>query len=79
MNKADVGLGFIVATPWGLNFIAIELGIEGVPRFSMLSLVVWSYGLSLLPMILISLSIEGTAVWQAAFSNFNLTSAGSVI
>lgn len=34
MNKADVGLGFIVATPWGLNFIAIELGIEGVPRFS---------------------------------------------
>jgi len=38
MNKADVGLGCIVATLWGLNFIAIELGIEGVPPLMLVAI-----------------------------------------
>lgn len=31
MNKKDIGLGCIAATLWGLNFIAIKVGLEGVP------------------------------------------------
>ena len=38
MNKADVGLGCIVATLWGLNFIAIELGIENVPPLMLVAM-----------------------------------------
>ncbi len=38
MKRADVGLGCIIATLWGLNFIAIELGIEGVPPLMLVSI-----------------------------------------
>jgi len=64
---------------WGVGNVFMRRATLGVPRFSMLSLVVWSYGISLLPMVVVSLSIEGAAAWQAAFSNINLTSVGSII
>ncbi len=80
---AMTAIGFWVtlaaSASWGLGNVLMRRATLGVPRFSMLSLVVWSYGISLLPMVLISLTIEGTVAWQAAFSNFNLTSIGSVI
>ena len=80
---AMTALGFWVtlaaSASWGLGNVLMRRATLGVPRFSMLSLVVWSYGISLLPMVLISLTIEGAVAWQAAFSSFNLTSAGSVI
>ncbi|ABR50782.1 protein of unknown function DUF6, transmembrane [Alkaliphilus metalliredigens QYMF] len=31
MNKRDIGIGLIVATLWGLNFIAIKLGLADMP------------------------------------------------
>ncbi len=80
---AMTAIGFWVtlaaSVSWGLGNVLMRRATFGVPRFSMLSLVVWSYGISLLPMVLISLSVEGTAAWQTAFSNFNLTAVGSVI
>lgn len=31
MNRRDIGIGFIVAILWGLNFIAIKLGLANMP------------------------------------------------
>jgi len=80
---AMTAVGFWVtlaaSASWGAGNVFMRRATLGVPRFSMLSLVVWSYGISLLPMVVISLSIEGAAAWQAALSNINPTSIGSII
>ncbi len=76
-------LGFWVtlaaSASWGIGNVLMRRATFGVPRFSMLSLVVWSYGISLLPMTALSLAIEGLPAWQTAFNNFSYTAVGSVI
>jgi O-acetylserine/cysteine efflux transporter len=38
MKKQDIGLGLIVVTLWGMNFIAIKLGVSHVPPLFLVAL-----------------------------------------
>lgn len=38
MKKHDIGLGIIVATLWGMNFMAIKLGVSHVPPLLLVAL-----------------------------------------
>ena len=49
MRRSDAALGVLVAVLWGLNFVAIDAGLDQLPPLFFVSL---RYLLAVLPLIL---------------------------
>jgi O-acetylserine/cysteine efflux transporter len=78
-NMTAIGFWFILiaSSSWGVGNVIMRKVTQGIPPFSMLSLVVWSGFVSFFPMTILSLIIEGFSSWQQAISVMNWTSAFS--
>lgn len=79
MTAAGFWLTVAAAASWGTGNVIMRRIAQGVPQFSMVSLVVWAAAVAILPLALLSLSIEGYAAWQATWQSRNLTAVASVI
>lgn len=81
-NAGASALGFwMVLTAsfsWGVGNVIMRKVTLGVPPFSMLSLVVWSGLVSVLPTALLSLVIEGFESWKVAYASMDWISLASV-
>lgn len=79
MTAVGFGLTILASASWGIGNVIMRKATQGVPPFSMLSLVVWSGAVAIIPLALLSLLIEGPAAWQAAFAKPSLQSFGAII
>lgn len=81
-GQTMTALGFwfilLAAISWGIGNVIMRRATLGVPPFSMLSLVVWSGMVAILPLALLSLAFEGYASWVAAWHSLTWVSAGSL-
>lgn len=81
-GQTMTALGFwfilLAAASWGVGNVVMRRATLGVPPFSMLSLVVWSGMVAILPLALLSLVFEGYASWVAAWHSLTWVSAGSL-
>ncbi len=82
-NTGMTAIGFwfilIAAASWGIGNVIMRKVTQGVPPFSMISLVVWSGLVSFSPMVILSLIIEGLNSWQEAIRAVNWISVASVM
>lgn len=80
-DMTTTGFGFILAAAacWGVGNIIMRQATLGVDKFSMLSLVVWSGAVAILPLTLLSLTLEGYDVWLTAFASATWTTVGSIV
>lgn len=79
MTLTGFGLILAAAACWGIGNIIMRQATLGVPKFSMLSLVVWSGAVAILPLSLLSLVLEGYDTWITAFRSATWVTAASVI
>jgi len=79
MTVTGFGLILAAAACWGIGNIIMRQATLGVPRFSMLSLVVWSGAVAILPLTLLSLMMEGYDTWLIAFHSATWITVGSVV
>ena len=79
MTVTGFGLILAAAACWGIGNITMRQATLGVPNFSMLSLVVWSGAVAILPLALLSLVLEGYDTWLTAFQSATWTTVGSVV
>lgn len=81
-GQTMTALGFwfmlLAAASWGVGNVIMRRATLGVPPFSMLSLVVWSGMVAILPLALLSLVFEGYASWVIAWHSLTWVSAGSL-
>ena len=82
-NTGMTAIGFwfilLAAASWGVGNVIMRKVTQGVPPFSMISLVVWSCLVSFFPMVILSLIIEGLNSWQEAIRAVNWISVASVM
>ena len=78
MTTISLWLTLIGAASWGAGNVIMRRAIEGVPPFSMLSLVVWAGAVAILPLGLLSIGIEGFAAWKEAWYSINITTIASL-
>jgi O-acetylserine/cysteine efflux transporter len=82
-GSSMTGIGFgatlIGAASWGAGNVIMRRATQGVPPFSMLSLVVWAGAVAILPLGLLSFFIEGLAAWQTALHSISFTTVASII
>ncbi|TWH51951.1 EamA family transporter [Sporomusa sp. KB1] len=80
-NMTAVGfwLTLAAAASWGSGNVIMRQATQGVPPFSMLSLVVWAGAVAIVPLALLSWCIEGPIAWQAAWRSPSLKVAASVL
>lgn len=67
MTLSGFFLTIAAAACWGVGNVLMRRATMGVPVYSMLSLVVWTGFLAILPLGLISLLFEGYDMWLTAF------------
>ncbi|MFT9496085.1 EamA family transporter [Anaerosolibacter sp.] len=79
MTLVGFWLTLAAAASWGTGTVIMRRATQGVPPFSMLSLVVWAGAVAILPLALLSLWIEGIATWQAAWNAVNWVTIVCVI
>lgn len=72
-------LTLAAAASWGIGNVIMRKATNGVSPFSMLSLIVWIGAISILPLALLSLAVEGIGTWQIAFSSISWTTTISII
>lgn len=80
-NMTAVGFWLTLgaAACWGIGNGMMRKATSGIPPFSMLSLVVWASAVAILPLIVLSLWLEGLNAWKEAVSTINWVSIGSII
>lgn len=82
-GQTMTALGFwfilLAAASWGVGNVIMRRATLGVPPFSMLSLVVWSGMVAVLPLALLSLVFEGFASWVTAWHSLTWVSVGSFV
>lgn len=79
MTITGFGLILAAAACWGIGNIIMRQATIGVPSFSMLSLVVWSGAVAILPLTLLSLVVEGYDTWLTAFHSATWITVASVV
>jgi O-acetylserine/cysteine efflux transporter len=81
-NTGMTAIGFwfilIAAASWGVGNVIMRKVTQGVPPFSMISLVAWCGLVSFFPMVILSFIFEGLSSWQEAIRTVNWISAASV-
>jgi len=82
-NTSMTALGFwlvlCASISWAIGNVIMRKATQGVPPFSMLSLVIWSGAVAIIPFILLSFFLEGPAAWFTAFELFSWPTAASLI
>lgn len=78
MTAVGFGVTLIGAASWGAGNVIMRRATQGVPPFSMLSLVVWAGAVAIFPLGLLSFFIEGSAAWKAAWSSMNWVTAACI-
>lgn len=63
---------------WAIGNIITRKATRGVPPFSMLALVVWSGAVAILPLGLLSLVLEGPALWGETWNSFTWSTGASI-
>lgn len=79
MTLAGFGLTLAAAACWGTGNVIMRRATQGVPPFSMLSLVVWAGAVAIIPLALLSWFLEGYDAWLIAFRSPTLTTMGSLV
>lgn len=79
MTVTGFGLILAAAACWGIGNVIMRQATLGVPNFSMLSLIVWSGAVAILPLTLLSLVLEGYDTWLTAFRSATWITVGSVV
>lgn len=79
MTAAGFWITLIGAASWGAGNVIMRRATQGVPPYSMLSLVVWAGAVAILPLGILSLLIEGPAAWQTALQSFNWVTGACII
>ncbi|WP_346355870.1 EamA family transporter [Azotosporobacter soli] len=79
MTAIGFWLTICAAASWGTGNVVMRRATQGVPPFSILSLIVWAGAVAILPLALLSWFIEGPSAWQAAFLHPSLNSAASIL
>ncbi len=80
-NMTAIGFWFtlLAAASWGTGNVILRHATKDMPSFSMLSLVVWSSTVTILPLAMLSLFIEGSKAWKAAFISVSWTTVAAII
>lgn len=78
MTLSGFFMTIAAAASWGLGNVLMRRATADVPAFPMLSLVVWTGFLALLPLGLLSLLIEGYEAWIIALRSPSWTSIASI-
>jgi O-acetylserine/cysteine efflux transporter len=79
VTLAGIVLTVAAAFWWGIGNVIIRHTSKGVSSLSNISLTVWIGALAILPLLVLSYFIEGTASWLKAFHSISWTTAISVI
>ncbi|MBB6217852.1 O-acetylserine/cysteine efflux transporter [Anaerosolibacter carboniphilus] len=79
MTAAGFWLTLAASASWGTGNVIMRRATQGVPPFSMVSLVVWAGAVAIFPLAFLSLCIEGLGAWQAAWHSVNWVTVVSVI
>lgn len=79
MTAAGFWFTLAASASWGAGNVIMRRATQGVPSFSMVSLVVWAGAVAILPLTLLSLGIEGLAAWKVAWDSVNWITVVSVI
>ncbi|SET52534.1 O-acetylserine/cysteine efflux transporter [Natronincola peptidivorans] len=79
MTAAGFWFTLAASASWGVGNIIMRRATQGVPAFSMLSLIVWAGAVAILPLTFLSLYIEGTNAWQEAWYSVNWITVVSII
>lgn len=79
MTLIGFWLTLFASASWGAGNVAMRRATQGVPSFSMLSLVVWAGAIAILPLGILSLIIEGPHVWKIALNSINWVTVISII
>ena len=78
MTAAGFGLIIASAACWGTGNVIMRQATQGVPAFSMLSLIVWIGAIAIIPLTILSWIFEGYEAWLTAYHAFTWVGAGSV-
>jgi len=78
MTAIGFWLNLAGAASWGAGNVIMRRATQGVPPYSMLSLIVWAGAVAILPLALLSLIIEGPAAWQTALSSVDWITIASI-
>lgn len=79
MTAAGFWLTLSASASWGVGNVIMRRATQGVPPFSMLSLVVWAGAVAIAPLILLSIFIEGPSAWQTAWDSLNWVTVVSIV
>lgn len=71
-------LTLAAAISWGVGNIIMRKTTKDLPTSSMLALVVWSGAVSIIPLAILSLFVEGFSSWQTAWHSHTSIAIGSV-
>lgn len=78
MTAIGFWLNLAGAASWGAGNVIMRRATQGVPPYSMLSLIVWAGIVAIVPLALLSLIVEGAAAWKAAISSINWITIASI-
>lgn len=82
-NTGMTPLGFWLvigaAFSWSIANVLTRKATRNVPPFSMLALVIWSGAVSILPLALLSLVIEGPAAWADTWHAFSWHTGAALV
>lgn len=79
MTAVSFWITLIGAASWGAGNVIMRKATQDAPPFSMLALVVWAGAVAILPLVLLSLCLEGVAAWKTAWHSLNWISIASII
>lgn len=79
MTAVSFWITLIGAASWGAGNVIMRKATQDAPPFSMLALVVWAGAVAILPLVLLSLCLEGFAAWKTAWHSLNWVSIASIV
>ncbi|WP_188398324.1 EamA family transporter [Sporomusa sp. GT1] len=79
MTATGFGLVIAAAACWGAGNVIMRRATVGIPAFPILSLIVWMGVAAILPLMVLSLWLEGYDAWVAAWHTAGWASLGALI
>jgi O-acetylserine/cysteine efflux transporter len=79
MTALGFWLTLLAAASWGIGNIIMRQATKDAPPFSMLSLVVWSGAVAILPLGILSWIMEGPGAWESVLHTPKFSTVAAVI
>lgn len=79
MTATGFWLTLAAAACWGTGNVIMRHATKDAPPFPMLSLVVWTSAVVIIPLGILSFLVEGIDAWKAALGSINLVSICAII